>query len=149
MTHYIRELAPLEFDFHIHAIGDRGVREPLNAIQAGQMPGQRHRLTHLEQVDPADYDRFKALNVIADMQVAGEFTQPENWSENEFFIGDRAENFIPLRDLFEANAPITLSSDWDVSSLNPFVEMQNAVTRSPQNLPSLAEAMKAYTIHAA
>ena len=95
LTRYIRELA--DFDIHIHAIGDRGVREALNAIEAGQSPGDRHRMTHLEVVDPADIPRFAALDVIADMQVAGDFTQPENWSENAFLIGDRASPLVPLR----------------------------------------------------
>lgn len=47
-----------------------------------------------------------------------------------------------------ANARVTLSSDWDVSALNPFIGIQNAVTRVPQEL-SLANAIKAYTINPA
>ena len=43
---------------------------------------------------------------------------------------------------------LTLSSDWNVSTLNPFVGIQNAVTRNPQNI-SLEEAIKAYTINGA
>lgn len=146
---YIRELGPKGFDFHIHAIGDRGVREALNAIESGQRPQQRHRLTHLEFVNPADYPRFKALNVIADMQVAGDFTQPHHWHENEPLVGELAHNFVPLKDLHNAGATITLSSDWDVSQLNPFIGIQNALTRTPQNLSSLHEVIKAYTINAA
>ena len=41
---------------------------------------------------------------------------------------------------------MTLSSDWDVSMLNPFVGMQNALTRKPQQLPDVAAAIKAYTL---
>jgi len=149
LTNYIRELAPLGFDFHVHAIGDRGVRETLNAIEASQLPGQRHRLTHLELVKPSDYPRFSALNVTADFQVAGDFTQPENWQDNEPLIGERANTFVPLKDIFNSGARVTLSSDWDVSSLSPFLGMEHAVTRSPQNLPSLAEAVRSYTIRAA
>ena len=57
-------------------------------------------------------------------------------------------NNIPLRSLQDANANITLSSDWDVSALNPFIGLSNAVTRSPQQL-TLEEAIAAYTINAA
>jgi len=39
-------------------------------------------------------------------------------------------------------------SGTSVSSLNPFIGMENAVTRAPQNI-SLEEAIKAYTINAA
>ena len=45
-------------------------------------------------------------------------------------------------------ARLTLSSDWDVSELNPFIGMQNAVTRTPQEI-SLEDAVKAYTLNAA
>ncbi|MFT6809694.1 MAG: adenine deaminase [Saprospiraceae bacterium] len=49
---------------------------------------------------------------------------------------------------YNAGARVVLSSDWDVSDLNPSVGMQNALTRAPQNLPTLAAAIEAYTIDA-
>jgi hypothetical protein len=100
-------------------------------------------------VNPNDFSRFKKSNITADIQVAGDFTNPKNWKENEFLIGERTKNFIPLKSLFDAGARITLSSDWDVSGLNPFVGMQNALTRKPQNLPDLQTVIKAYTLNAA
>lgn len=144
LAKYIRELG--DFDFHIHAIGDRGVRESLNAIEAAGNAEARHRLTHLEVVNIDDYLRFKSLGVIADMQVAGHFTQPENWNENEFLIGNRSSPLVPLRSLYHTGAKVTLSSDWDVSTLSPFVGMQNALTRKPQNMPDMAAVIKAYTL---
>ncbi|WP_303555296.1 amidohydrolase [Tenacibaculum soleae] len=146
---YITELEGTGFDFHIHAIGNRGVTEALNAIQQSGTPKGRHRLTHVEMVTSADINRFKALNVTADAQVGGEFTQPEYWHDNDHLLGsDLANNQVPIKSLKEAGARITLSSDWNVSSLNPFVGIQNAVTRSPQNI-SLEEAIKAYTLNGA
>lgn len=144
LSKYIAALG--EFDFHIHAIGDRGVRESLDAIEASGNDQSRHRLTHLEVVNKSDYPRFKELDVIADMQVAGDFTQPDHWHENEFLIGERASPLVPLRDLYETGAKVTLSSDWDVSALSPFVGMQNALTRTPQNLPDVKAVIKAYTL---
>lgn len=151
---FVTALETIGFDFHIHAIGDRGVTESLNAINGarttnGQV-GARHRITHLEVVNTNDYPRFAQLGVIADMQVAGEFTQPNHWQDNAALIGQtRSDNLIPLKSLYNAGAHVTLSSDWDVSDLNPFVGMQNALTRSPQNLPTVEAAVKAYTIKAA
>lgn len=146
---YIAQLEGTGFDFHIHAIGNRGVHEALNAIEESGTSAGRHRLTHVEYVDPVDYPRFAQLNVTADAQVAGDFTQPNNWHDNDYLIGaDLNNNNIPLKSLFDADARVTLSSDWDVSELNPFVGLQNAVTRVPQNL-SLKEAIRAYTINAA
>ena len=149
LAQYIAELEPIGFDFHIHAIGNRGISEALNAIEQSGTAVGRHRLTHVEFVRPEDYARFAELNVTADCQVAGDFTQPDHWHENEYLVGPAvADNFMPLKSLFETGARLTLSSDWDVSTLNPFVGLQNAVTRAPQNL-SLEEAVKAYTINAA
>ncbi|APD05773.1 exoenzyme regulatory protein AepA [Flavobacteriaceae bacterium UJ101] len=149
ITKYIQELEPIGFDFHIHAIGNRGVTEALNAIEKGTSHKGRHRLTHIEMIDHNDLARFKSLNVTADAQVAGDFTQPEFWHDNDILIGSTlANNEIPLKSLYEANARITLSSDWNVSDLNPFIGIQNAVTRTPQNI-SLKEAIKAYTINSA
>lgn len=149
LANYITQLEGIGFDFHIHAIGDRGVHEALNAIEQSATNKGRHRLTHVEIVDPIDYNRFNQLNVTADCQVAGDFTQPGHWHENEELIGSkRSEHIIPLKSLHEAKARITLSSDYSVSTYNPFVGIQNAVTRVPQEL-SLEEAIKAYTINAA
>ena len=147
-------LEPFGFDFHIHAIGDRGITESLNAIEMARNfngdLGARHRLTHCEIVKPSDIPRFAQLNVVADVQVAGEFTQPANWNEAEFLIGkERTQDLYPIKSFYEANARLTLSSDWDVSELNPFVGIQNAVTRVPQELPSVAAAVNAYTINGA
>jgi predicted amidohydrolase YtcJ len=146
---YISALEPFGFDFHIHAIGDRGVNESLNAIAQAQKGKGRHRITHLEVVQPTDYARFAKHNITADVQVAGDFTQPEHWGENTALIGDKAKNLIPLKALYDAGARVTLSSDWDVSALNPFIGIQNALTRSPQQLPHLKAALKAYTLNPA
>ena len=146
---YIAELEGTGFDFHIHTIGNRGVHEALNAIEQSGTAMGRHRLTHVEYVDPSDLPRFTQLNVTADAQVAGDFTQPDHWHDNDYLIGAALnENNVPLRSLQDAGARVTLSSDWDVSDLNPFVGLQNAVTRDPQAL-SLTEAIRAYTIQAA
>ncbi len=149
IAQYISALEPTGFDFHIHAIGNRGVNEALNAISQSGSTNGRHRLTHVEYVDPADYSRFASLNVTADAQVAGDFTQPAHWHDNDVFISAALNNNnVPIKSLVDADARLTLSSDWDVSDLNPFIGMQNAVTRAPQNI-SLEEAIKAYTINPA
>ncbi len=154
LTNLITILEQTGFDFHIHAIGDRGVNEAINSIEAARNTNgdldRRHRITHLEIVTPSDYARLEPLNIIADMQVTGDFTNPGHWHDNDFLIGaNRSNNLIPLRSIYDTGAKVTLSSDWDVSSLNPFVGIQNSLTRIPQNLPSIEESIKAYTINGA
>lgn len=146
---YITALEPIGFDFHMHAIGDRGIREALNAVEnSGTLQG-RHRITHVEVISPSDIPRFAELNVTADAQVAGDFTNPEHWHENDELIGAvRSDNAVPIKSLDAAGARVTLSSDWNVSPFNPFLGLQNAVTRAPQEL-TLAKAIQAYTINSA
>ncbi|WDE10147.1 amidohydrolase [Thalassomonas haliotis] len=146
---YLKALEPTGFDFNIHAIGDRGITEALDAIENASNGKGRHRLTHLEVMDPKDYARFARLNVIADAQVAGDFTKAEHWRENIDYIGaERSDNIIPIGSLLDNNARLTLSSDWNVSTFNPFVGIAHAITRTPQEIP-LADAIQAYTINGA
>ncbi|KZN44477.1 amidohydrolase [Pseudoalteromonas luteoviolacea] len=146
---YIKALEPTGFDFNIHAIGDRGIHEALNAIENASSGKSRHRLTHLEVVDPADYARFAKLGVIADAQVAGDFTDPGHWSENIPLLGvERSQDLVPIKSLVESNATLTLSSDWNVSPFNPFIGISNAISRAPQAI-TLAQALEAYTLNSA
>ncbi|XP_071178888.1 putative amidohydrolase YtcJ isoform X2 [Mytilus edulis] len=140
-----------KFDFHIHAIGDRGVQEVLNAIEkTKEINGSRHRMTHLEIVNKRDIPRFKELGVIADFQVTGEFTLPgETRAPIIHSVGeDRAKDFIPVKSVADTGAVVTLSSDWDVSSLNPFISIQHATQRDQQSV-SVKSAIEMRTVNAA
>ncbi len=149
LAQYITALEGTGFDFHIHALGNRAVHESLNAVEQSGSSTGRHRLTHVEYVNSSDIPRFSQLNVTADAQVVGDFTQPNQWHENDYLIGAALNNAnIPLKSLKNGGARLTLSSDWDVSDLNPFVGMKNAVLRTPQEI-SLEDAVKAYTLNAA
>ena len=44
-------------------------------------------ITHVEIVSSSDLTRFKQLNVTADAQVGGEFTQPQYWHDNDHLLG--------------------------------------------------------------
>lgn len=139
------------FDFHVHAIGDRGVEEVLNAIEnsKGYDRETRHRMTHLEIVKPRDIERFASLGVIADFQVSGDFTLPSERDHIEETVGkSRAENFIPVKSVADTGAIVTLSSDWDVSTLNPFVGIQHAAQRDQQSV-SIKSAIEMRTRNSA
>jgi len=157
LSYYISELEKHGFDALVHAIGDRGVKESLNAIESAIAQNRnigrerRHRLTHVEFVSESDIPRFESLGVTADMQVAGEWTLPGKHTdlEVELMGNTRLHDQIPMRDIYETGANITLSSDWDVSSLNPFVGMMHSLQRGHQSLPNIRDAIEAYTINAA
>ena len=154
LAYYIIELEKTGFDFHIHALGDGAVRESLDAIEFAQLTNSdtdtRHRLTHLELIHPDDINRFEELGVIADFQVAGEWALPENNDYLEEFIGkERLIDYLPVRSVYDTNAVVTLSSDYDVSSLSPFVGMQHALSREHQSMSDLESVIESYTINGA
>ena len=113
----------------------------------------------MQLVDPDDFPRFKALGVIADMQL--EWAQRDQATEEalEPYLGpDRHRHLYPAGSLQTAGATIVGGSDWDVSSYNPFCAFQTAVTRTgrkgqkPLNIDEripLTTAVDAYTINAA
>ena len=49
-----------------------------------------------------------------------------------FYI--QAKESVPVRSLHEAEAIVTLSSDWDVSTPNPFVGMSHAINRGSESV---------------
>ena len=95
-----------------------------------------------------DIARFKQLEVIADFQPSPYFT-PSFLKSNEPIIGQRAYAMLPMRELYDAGARVTLSSDWDVNALSPLGIMQNALSLGERGLPNLEAAIKAYTLDAA
>ncbi|MEX6501058.1 amidohydrolase [Pseudomonas zhanjiangensis] len=147
LQRYVAELSAVGYDMHIHTIGDQAVRDALDAIEAGGGQG-RHRLTHLELVGKADRPRFKQLNVTADFQPSRYFAPPF-LKDNEPLIGQRAYQLLPLRQLHDAGARVTLSSDWDVNPLSPLGIMHNALSLGERSLPGLEAAVRAYTLDAA
>ncbi|MGB0387200.1 MAG: amidohydrolase [Ardenticatenaceae bacterium] len=153
LTRYVTELERAGFDLHIHTIGDRAVREGLNAIESAQNTNgntinRRHRLTHVELIDAADRPRFAQLGVIADFQM-GELADPNHATHLEPLIGDRASEVLPIRALHDAGVTVTMSSDWDVNPISPFQGIEPALMRGDKSLPDLDAAIRAYTINAA
>ncbi|MDI3271722.1 amidohydrolase [Pseudomonas sp. AL03] len=118
---------------HIHAIGDRAVRESLNGIAQAckdRQSGVTHSITHLQMVNPKEFARFKPLNVIASMQLL--------WASADEYTLDMIKPYVsalafryqyPAHSLLKQAATIAGASDWPVSSPNPWNAMAQAITR--------------------
>ena len=68
---YVGHLDAEGFQVHVHGIGDRGVREALDAfevIPALDRGRGRHHIAHLQLVHPDDVPRFAGLGVAANLQ---------------------------------------------------------------------------------
>jgi len=170
---YVAQLDALGFQVHLHAIGDRAVREALDAIaaaRAANRPGEgqhrsdnRRHIAHLQVVHPNDVPRFAALDVTANMQGLWAAHEPQMDELTIPFIGpERTQRQYVFGDLLRSGARLAAGSDWAVSSANPLRAIHVAVNRSLQGatgadaepfLPDqsleLAEALAAYTIGSA
>jgi predicted amidohydrolase YtcJ len=128
------ELDRRHFQVITHAIGTRAVRTALDAYQSAEEVNgprdRRFRIEHIENINPADIPRFGSLRVIASMQPYHCFPEPNLinvWARN---IGpDRLPYSFAWHDLAAAGAVLAFGSDWPVVSLDPFIGIQNAVTR--------------------
>ncbi len=72
LARYVQLLDAEDFQVHIHALGDRAVRDSLDAIEhaiaVNGRRGNRHHLAHVQIVRPEDVPRFAELDVTANAQ---------------------------------------------------------------------------------
>jgi predicted amidohydrolase YtcJ len=152
MQWWLEQLADIGFGAHIHAIGDAGTRNALDAVASVRAQGVKvlYGLTHLELVQADDLPRFKQLDVDADMQIGNEETLHSDHHWAEPLLGhDRAAQLMPVGQLRAAGANITLSSDWNVNQLNPLISIANALELKGQQFPDVFTAIDAYSMNAA
>ena len=128
------------FQVHIHAIGDRAVREALAAFEAAREangPSRwRHHIAHLQVVHPDDVPRFAALEVTANCQPFWASLEPQMVELNVPFLGpDRVRTQYPFASLRRTGARLSFGSDWSVTTPDPFDIIQIAVTRVPFDEP--------------
>ncbi|WP_128435821.1 amidohydrolase [Streptomyces cyaneus] len=158
---YVTELDALGFQCHFHALGDRAVRDALDAIEAARAANgpsdTRPHLAHLQVVHPADVPRFAGLGAIANIQPLWAAHEPQMDELTIPFLGpERAAWQYPFGALLRSGARLAAGSDWPVSSPDPLQGIHVAVNRvapdsgdTPVFLPAerigLAEALTAYT----
>jgi predicted amidohydrolase YtcJ len=165
LKHVVTLLDAEGFQVHFHAIGDGATRQALDAIEAARTKNgandRRHHIAHLELIDPADVPRFATLDATASFQPL--WAQPDDYIVDLTipFVGEqRAKRLYPIKSVIDAGGRIAFGSDWSVSTANPFMEMETAVTRMdaisneggvllPEQRISIAQAIEAFTIDAA
>ena len=150
------------FQIHIHAIGDRAIRDALDALEAAEKANgrrdARHHVAHLELLEPPDIPRFRRLGVVANFQPF--------WANGDTYITEMTEPFLgpersrwlyPIASVLAAGGVAAFGSDWSVSSMNPLDGIEVAVTHRqpskgpgpawlPQEQIALPAAIAGYTI---
>lgn len=162
LREYVAALDAEDFQVHVHALGDRAVRDSLAAVEHARTVngprGNRHHFAHLQVVAAADVARFAALDVTANAQplwacrdeAVEELTLP--------FVSEAAgrQQYV-FGSLLRAGARLACGSDWPVSDADPLLGMHVAVNRRapdqgrdvepllPDEALSVVEALAGYT----
>lgn len=135
LNEHVAAIDAAGFQVHFHAIGDRAVREALDAIGAARAANgtndHRHHISHLQVVHPADLARFRALRVAANAQPLWACNEPQMTELTIPFLGpERSGHQYPFASLARSGALLCFGSDWPVSSPNPLWELHVAVNRT-------------------
>jgi predicted amidohydrolase YtcJ len=126
------------FQVHVHAIGERAIREALDAFEAARAANgpndHRHHIAHIQVVHPDDVPRFRDLGVIANAQPLWAVNEGQMLHLTIPFLGpERSAWQYPFGSLVRSGAVLAMGSDWSVSSANPLWEMHVAVNRTAPN----------------
>jgi predicted amidohydrolase YtcJ len=144
----VTRLDALGFQVHMHAIGDRAVRNGLDAVEAARAANgdgdRRHHIAHIQVVHPDDVPRFGRLGVIANSQTYWAQSEPQMDELTIPFLGEeRAGHQYPFAAIQDAGGRLCMGSDWAVSTADPLEQMEVAITRidperrdNPPFLPS-------------
>ncbi len=144
----------------VHCCGDGAVKRALDGYAYAQRQNgrrdSRHRIEHIELIDPADIPRFARLGVIASMQplhAPPSLTSDDVWPTR---VGaSRWAHSFAWRTLRQAGAHLAFGSDWPIVTLDPMLGFANARNRQvwqpgdPDQRQSLDEIIRGYTIDAA
>jgi predicted amidohydrolase YtcJ len=133
-----------KWTIHVHAIGDRAVREALDNFEASQAENEpwdrRHTITHIEFARDQDIPRFGKLGIVASMSTV--WFQRDMWTvtATEGFIApDSMDDIYPAGGLVRGGAVLAIGNDWPVSPpWMPWTAIEQTVTREGRMDPKRA-----------
>jgi predicted amidohydrolase YtcJ len=142
----------------VHAIGDAAVRTTIDGYAAARAANgardSRHRIEHIEMIDPADIPRLGALGITASLQPShppGAMEFPLEPTRSNIGLAQMKDAYL-CRTLVEAGAPLAFASDWPVTDISVLRGIGAALTRRPYDAPGatdqrvgLLATLRAYT----
>jgi predicted amidohydrolase YtcJ len=155
-------LDALGFQPHFHALGDRAVRQGLDAVEAARRANgwtdTRPHLAHIQVVHPDDLPRFRRLGALPNAQPYWAVDEDQMADLTIPFLGPEvAARQYPFQSLRRHGATLVMGSDWSVSTPDPLIEMEVAVNRVsdesrgvaapflPEERLDLTDALRAFT----
>jgi predicted amidohydrolase YtcJ len=145
-------------DVAVHAIGDLATTNVLDAIQQarGKFPGpKRDRVEHVQLMHPADFARFRSMDVVASCQPVHLHTDmlvaEKKWGM------DRCQYGYAWKSMLKAGIKVQFGSDAPVEHINPLLSFHAAIARQtpagepkagwfPAERLTLAETLHAFTV---
>jgi len=161
----VTRLDALGFQIHFHSIGDAATHYSLDALEVARkqngLRDSRHHLSHIMVWDPTDFDRMADLDAIANFQALWA-SKGTHYDEITYVrMGEERSKYLyPINSLHKLGVNLAFGSDWYVTSANPLLAIEVAVTRlEPDGNPSdpllpaeaidLATAIRAATLGSA
>jgi predicted amidohydrolase YtcJ len=145
--------AGLQGGFHV--IGDRGVDAVLDGLRRAEeqvglaaLRASRHRLEHLEMVDPEQLAALARWGVVLSVQPAFDALWGGPDGLYAARVGDRARAMNPFGTAESAGMVLALGSDTPVTPFDPWGALRAAVHhRTPGAGTTPAQALTAHTAH--
>ena len=134
LTPAVSRLDALGFQVHMHTLGDRALRDALDAVAAARAANgprdARHHIAHLQVTDPVDLPRLRELGVVANMQPFWAQLDPALRELALPALGEeRLARLYPIGSIARTGAVLAFGSDWPVSTPDPLLQIEVAVTR--------------------
>jgi predicted amidohydrolase YtcJ len=155
LTQIIKKAGQAVISVAIHAIGDRGVHQALNAIESSLHQKKeiklRHRIEHVQLLHSQDKERFRKLGVIASVQPVH---APSDRDIAGKYWGKRCKFAYAYKSLLKNGARLVFGSDAPIETLDPLKGIYSAVLRKkageekswyPKEKLRVADAVFAYT----
>ncbi|WP_420590578.1 amidohydrolase [Bacterioplanoides sp.] len=168
LADFILELNQANIDLHLHTVGNRSIREALDAVKMAKAATELSNeitLSHLEITDPEDIDDLATLSVHANF--TPQWLTAGASKAATMTIGQHQvdHNYTLIKSYFDKGVKVTFSSDTfgpaETPLITPFLGIQAGITRGdgiaadikpalPLNeAVSLEQMLSGYTINAA
>ena len=156
-----RQAVKSGIELAIHAIGDRANRVVLDAFRSLRkiesrlgLPHRRHRIEHVQLIQPADQVRLAEMDIFASMQPIHVLSDQDMADR---YWGARCQFAYAWSSLLKHGATLMFGSDAPVETPNPFIGLAAAISRhrlemdssqpgwQPQECLTLQKAFEGYT----
>ncbi|MCY4158921.1 MAG: amidohydrolase family protein, partial [Bacteroidetes bacterium] len=146
-----------EFQFNVHAIGDRANRVVLDiyeSLYGAEGQDLRWRIEHAQHLHPDDISRFGSLGVIASVQGV-HATSDAPWVYRRLGAERAESGAYRWQTLWQTGAVVTNGTDTPVEAIDPIANYYATVTRAladgsifyPSERLSREQALQSYTLN--